>query len=200
MTRPLGTTTTKHTIDVASKKLFTLRGYEGFTMRVLARESGVSLSSIYHFYADKDALLKSLYEQTNRHLGEQRTAQTAPATASQMLLERILFQFEHAEDVVFVLKYYLHFRDTFPKRHDGYLPPKAALHIEEVLAYGVKTGEYQLDEEAIASESKMVAHAINGFLLEYYPDKLKGAELASLCANIHDFVTRAIKAKGVAAK
>ncbi len=200
MTRPLGTTTTRHTIDIASKQLFTLRGYEGFTMRVLAKESGVSLSSIYHFYADKDALLKSLYEETNKFLGEQRAKQATAATASQMLLERIAFQFQHAEDVVFVLKYYLHFRSTFPKRVDGYLPPKAALHVEEVLAYGVKTGEYQLDEAAIASEAKMVAHTINGFLLEYYPEQLEDTELSALCANIHDFVTRAVTAKGVAAK
>lgn len=199
MTRPLGTTTTKNTIDVASKKLFTIRGYEGFTMRVLAKESGVSLSSIYHFYTDKDTLLKSLYEDTNRQLGAQRAEQVAPTTASQMLLERIVFQFEHAEDVVFVLKYYLHFRDTFPKRDGGYLPPKAALHIEEILAHGVRTGEYRLNDADIASESKMVAHTINGFLLEYYPDKLEETELASLCANIHDFVTRAITAKGVPA-
>lgn len=200
MSRPPGTTTTKNTIDLASKKLFTLRGYEGFSMRVLSKESGVSLSSMYHFYKDKDALLQSLYHETNKHLGEERTKLVTPQTASQMLLERIAFQFEHAEDVVFVLKYYLHFRSAFPKRVDGYLPPKAALHIEEVLAYGVKTGEYQLDDAAIASESKMVAHTINGFLLEYYPEQLEDTELRVLCTNIHDFVTRAVKAKEVPVK
>ncbi|MFZ1484265.1 MAG: hypothetical protein WAS36_04615, partial [Candidatus Saccharimonadales bacterium] len=59
---------------------------------------------------------------------------------------------------------------------------------------------YRLDDAAIASEAKMVAHTINGFLLEYYPERLEEIELSTLCANIHDFVTRAIKAKGVAAK
>lgn len=169
-------------------------------MRVLAKESGVSLSSIYHFYKDKDTLLKSLYHETNSNLGHERQKQPAPTSAKQMLLDRISFQFNHAEDVVFVLKYYLHFRSTFPKRVTGYLPPKAALHIEEVLAYGVESGEFNIDDKAIASESKMVAHTINGFLLEYYPEKLEATELNALCANIHDFVWRAITAKGAHAK
>jgi AcrR family transcriptional regulator len=200
MTRPLGTTTTKHTIDIASKRLFTLSGYEGFTMRTLSKQSGVSLSSMYHFYKDKDDLLHSLYHQANKSLGDERAKLATPKTASEMLLQRITFQFEHAEDIVFVLKYYLHFRSTFPKRTDGYLPPKAALHVEEVLARGVETGEYKLDDAEIASEAKMVAHTINGFLLEYYPEQLEDTELGVLCADIHDFVTRAITAKGAPAK
>ncbi|HSE60777.1 MAG TPA: TetR/AcrR family transcriptional regulator, partial [Candidatus Saccharimonadales bacterium] len=106
---------TDELIRTTAKRLFAGYGYDGVSMRTLAQESGVSLSSIYHFFRDKDVLLKAVYLETNRRLGLARMQLPTQPTAEQMLAQLINFQFEHTEDVVYVLKYYLHFRDAFAK-------------------------------------------------------------------------------------
>ena len=65
-------------IRTTSKRLFAKYGYDGISMRILAKESGVGLSSIYHFFKDKDILLKTIYEETNRTLGVERSQLPPP--------------------------------------------------------------------------------------------------------------------------
>ncbi len=187
---------TKSTIVQAAKRQFSLNGYEGFTMRTLAKESGVGLSSIYHFFKDKDILLKYIFDQTNTQLGTQRALLPKRRSAQKMLHDRIVFQFTHIEDVVFVLKYYLHYRSDFLKLESGFLPSKAYLHIEEVLAYGRITREF-IFANSVEEEAKVIAHAINGFLLEYYPNPPKGAELNRVTNSIFRFLMRALTNKEV---
>lgn len=188
---------TRTTILTHSKQLFARTGYEGFSIRILAKESGLGISSIYHFFADKDELLKIVFDQTNRQLGKKRAALPARKTAAAMLMQRIRFQFENIEDIVFVLKYYIHFRPTFLKLGNGYLPPKSTLHIEEVLAHGCQTGEFMIAEADIPEESKVIAHAINGYLLEYYPAVPEGKELDEVSKAIHTFLMRSLTNKEV---
>lgn len=194
--RIAGKTATKQTIELTARSLFARVGYEGFSMRLLAQECGVSLSSLYHFFKDKDDILKHIYLMTNRQLGIQRGALDDGKTMSEMLWKRIEFQFEHIEQVVFVLKYYLHFRQSFEKNSEGHLPHKSALHIEEVLHRGIKDGDIVIGEDEILQEAKIVAHAINGFMLEYYPDSPEPEERKHLIDSMHDFILRALYAKG----
>lgn len=189
-------TTTRSTILKKSKRLFATNGYEGFSMRTLVSESGIGLSSIYHFFTDKDEILKEIFDTTNTELGIARSKLPVTVTADAMLLNIIKFQFEHIEDVVFVLKYYLHFRPNFLKLDSGYLPQKGYLHIEEVLEAGVRSQEFSIHEPDIAKEAKVIAHAINGFLLEYYPKPPKKDELESVVDSIHAFLMRSLTNKG----
>ncbi|NCU37812.1 TetR/AcrR family transcriptional regulator [Candidatus Saccharibacteria bacterium] len=186
------TTTTKITILKKSKELFATNGYEGFSMRILAKESGVGLSSIYHFFNDKDEILKEVFDATNKELGIARANLPTRSSAEAMLLDRINFQFQHIEDVVFVLKYYLHFRPSFLKLDSGYLPSKGYLHIEEVLQLGVENKEFSIKPSEIFKEAKVVAHAINGFLLEYYPSPPTKEELTDIVTSIHTFLMRSL--------
>ena len=186
------TAATYNTITKTAKEIFARSGYDGLSMRTLAEESGVGLSSIYHFFADKDVLLKKIFDETNTQLGAQRAKLPKRKTASYLLRDRIKFQFEHIEDVVFVLKYFLHFREQFNHQDRGYVPAKAYLHIEEVLLLGLQTGEFTLGLNDIASEAKIVTHAINGFLLEYYPNPPTGRELAEVIGGLHSFIMRAL--------
>ena len=194
--RLAGKTATKQTIELTARALFARVGYEGFSMRTLARACGVSLSSLYHFFEDKDDILRHIYQLTNRQLGQQRGLLDDGNSMAEMLRIRIEFQFDHIEEVVFVLKYYLHFRQTFEKNAEGHLPHKSALHIEEVLQRGVRDGELTLGDDELLQEAKIVAHAINGFLLEYYPDTPGPDERTNLIDNMHDFILRALYAKG----
>src|SRR4051794_3381448 len=95
---------TDELIRVTAKRLFAKFGYEGVSMRVLAEKSGVGLSSIYHFFKDKDVLLKDIYLATNRELGKERQILPDKASAEAMLAQLIDFQLKHIEDVVYVLK------------------------------------------------------------------------------------------------
>lgn len=194
------TMNTRHTILKKSKKLFATNGYEGFSIRILAKECNVGISSIYHFFTDKDEILKEVFDSTNKELGIARSKLPNDTSAEKMLLDRIEFQFKHIESVVFVLKYYLHFRPNFLKLDSGYLPSKAYLHIEEVLEAGVKSGIFTINPDEIYKESKVVAHAINGFLLEYYPTPPKKSEFNDVTMSIHNFIMRSLTNKEVAMK
>lgn len=157
------------TIEAHTRHIFALKGYDGLSIRTLSKESGIGLSSIYHFFEDKDVLLQYTFDRTNTGLGKQRLLLPPRKNATDMLRDRIAFQFSHAEDVVFVLKYYMHYRYTFLHSDTKVLPTKADLHIEEVLHKGIATGEFAVANNKIDSQAKIITHAINGFLLENYP-------------------------------
>lgn len=182
----------RNTIIKKARTLFARNGYEGFSMRLLAEETALGLSSIYHFFRDKDELLTEIFNSVNTSLGVTRATLPNRRTASAALRDRIEFQFQHIEEVVFVLKYYLHFRNNYDKHPGGFLPPKAYLHIDEVLNKGLKTGEFEIKPNQLEEESKVVAHAINGFLLEYYPYQPRGKELSKLISSIHRFLMRSL--------
>jgi AcrR family transcriptional regulator len=180
-----------------AKHLFASEGYEGLSMRILASASGVGISSIYHFFTDKDVLLKDIFDRTNTFLGDERLLLRKRATAEHMLRDRIDFQFEHMEDVVFVLKYYLHYRQDFMALPGKILPPKAYLHIEEVLHKGISTGEFSVANNQLETQAKIITHSINGFLLEYYPEVPRGTARKELVGGLTEFIMRSLKYKEV---
>ena len=170
--------------------LFALQGYEGVSMRILADEVGIASSVLYHYFSDKNVLLKEIYTITNTNLGKHRAELPPTKNANDMLMQRIMFQLDHAEEIVYVLKYFLSQRRFLSKFKTGYVPPKTTQHIEEVLAFGQKTGEfYVLDIEL---DAKVITHAINGFILEYYPAKLTKKEKDVLADLMHNFLLRAL--------
>lgn len=182
---------TQQHIYEAAKHIFAERGYDGLSMRTLAKDAGISLSVIYHHYPDKDILLKHIFDTTNTQLGLERKRLKTTNTMSDALLQRIEFQFKHIEAIVFVLKYYLHYRPSFQKNSTGFVPEKTSLHIEEVLEQGRQTGELR-DDIDIVQEAKIITHAINGFLLEYFPANPKGQEKKELVRHLHAFILRSI--------
>jgi AcrR family transcriptional regulator len=182
---------TKEIILKKATEIFALQGYEVFSIRNLADEIPLAPSVLYHYFKDKDALLKEMFESTNRNLGEKRSNLIQPKTASEMLKQRIEFQLDYSEEIVAVLKYYLAYRNDFEKFKNGFVPDKSALHIEEVLSFGVETKEFKVKN--IEDDAKVITHAINGFLLEYYPYKPKGKEKKELIERIYSFLIRALK-------
>jgi len=188
---------TINTIRQHAKRIFASRGYDGLSMRNLSTESGIGLSSIYHFFADKDVLLNDVYNRTNTELGVERAKLPTRKNAEHMLKDLISFQFDHMEDVVFVLKYYLHYRHTFLALPERILPPKAYLHVEQVLHRGIGAGAFNIPSHEIAMQSRIVTHAINGFLLEYYPYVPAPSERRTLVLQITTFIMRSLQYKEV---
>lgn len=181
--------TTDKKIISKTQSLFAHRGYDGVSMRVLADKLNISPSVIYHYFKDKDVLLRTMYEQTNRELGIQRAKLILSENVEQNLRQLLLFQFEHMQEIVAVLKYYLHFRNQFLKQLDGRLPQKAALHVEEILEHAIK-GSYFKEE--VMSEVKMITHVINGFILEIYPSKMPKEEVDALVNQLSQFILRSL--------
>jgi AcrR family transcriptional regulator len=172
-------------------ELFSVSGYDAFSIRTLAQRIPITPSVIYHYYDDKDSLLKAMFDYANRQLGQARAELPHPKSASKMLMQRIEFQLDHADLIVAVLKYYLTYRNKFPRFEVGFVPDKSSLHIEEVLEYGVKTGEFVVDD--LKKDAKVITHAINGFLLEYYPYRPEGKEKKELITTIYTFLVRALR-------
>ena len=177
----------------SAKTIFARGGYDALSMRTLSKESSIGLSSIYNYFEDKDELLKTIFDKINTNLGVQRKLLPKRNSAKKMLEDRISFQFKYIEDIVFVLKYYLHFRPSFLHIDSGYIPAKAYLHIDEVITKGIETGEYYSSDEI--ADAKIMAHAINGFLLEYFPDTPRGKELKQLVLSLTDFLDRSMSAR-----
>lgn len=176
----------------AAKKIFATSGYDGLSMRTLSTQTGIGLSSIYHFFENKDLLLKYIFDQTNRELGVARRKLRDRPTAELMLKDRIEFQFAHMEDVVFVVKYYLQFREHFLALPTKHLPDKSYLHIEEVLYKGLSTGEFSMPAGEVARQARIITHAVNGYLLEYYPVQPKPAERKQVVHDLTMFVMRSL--------
>jgi AcrR family transcriptional regulator len=178
---------TDELIRKTAKHLFAKYGYDGVSMRILAKESGVGLSSIYHFFKDKDILLKAIYTDTNRELGLERSKLPEQPTAERMLSLLINFQFDHIEDIVYVLKYYLYFRQDFAAMPTKTLPAKSLLHVEEVIHKGISTGEFNIGASGVEAKARVVSHTINGYLLEYYPAVPHGKERQEIIEEIVSF-------------
>ncbi len=182
--------TTEEKIISETTKIFALKGGDGFNIRDLSTKVGVAPSVIYHYFSGRDQLLKKMFRHVGKKLGEKRHKLPQTADASAALRSRILFQFENATEVAAVLKYYLYERKIFPKIKTGYLPDRAYLHIEEVLKLGLHNHQFYVKD--IRRDSKVIAHAINGFVLEYYPNIPVKKELSTLVDQVHDFLLRAL--------
>ncbi|HSE61419.1 MAG TPA: hypothetical protein VLA88_03955, partial [Candidatus Saccharimonadales bacterium] len=59
--------------------------------------------------------------------------------------------------------------------------------VEEVVRMGIESGEFKVDDKDIAAKAKVVAHTINGYLLEYYPDIPRGKERREIVNDIVSF-------------
>ncbi len=187
-------TNTRELILQKAAHSFALSGYDGFSIRSLAEQIPITPSVMYHYFSDKDELLKVMFDSLNTALGKKRAALPKSPNAAEMLKQRIRFQIDNQEAIVAVLKYYLAYRKNFKKFKNGFVPDKSALHIEEVLQFGIETKEFS--DIHLEDDAKVITHAINGFLLEYYPHTPKGAEKDELVNRIYSFLIRALKGGG----
>jgi AcrR family transcriptional regulator len=58
--------------------LFAARGYNGLSMRELARQLGVSTGTLYHYFPSKDAIFASMFQQLAADAIESTTAAAPP--------------------------------------------------------------------------------------------------------------------------
>jgi AcrR family transcriptional regulator len=174
-----------------ASEIFASGGLGEFRIRLLAIKSGIAPSVIYHYYKDEKSLLKAMFNYTNAELGKKRAMLPVSRNTESMLKQRINFQLDNADKIVAVLKYYLAFRKNFPKNNGGFIPDKSSLHMEEVLEFAKKEGIYK--RNLLKDDAKVMTHAINGFLLEYFPYRVEGKEKTALVNRIYKFLYLSLK-------
>lgn len=183
-------TETKNKLMQKTKEHFALSGFEGSSIRQIASSCNVSTSVIYHYWKTQEEMLDSIFEEARKQLGVKRKLLKPVSKPKDLLKQRIEFQFDNSLDVVFILKYYAHFRSKFVKNSEGFVPKEAYTHILEVLKYGVSVGEFK--DKDLTTQAKVITHAINGFVLEYFPQIPKGKAKSKLVNEITNFIYRAI--------
>ena len=181
---------TRSAILSTATQLVAQNGCHGIAMRDLAKAVGVTQSVMYHYFTDKDELLLEMYLYANANLGAARSALEPLATTEERLRQLIFFQLDHAELICSVLRYYLYKRDVFHQLGTGVLPEKATLHVEEVLQLGVNQGEVVSID--IPTEARVIAHSINGYILEYYPYMPTGKTADELVNGMVRFMMRSL--------
>jgi AcrR family transcriptional regulator len=163
---------------------------EELSMRHIADRVGISQSVIYHHFGSKDELLREVFDYCRYQLGKEREKLDEKENVQKMFRERIGFQLENTDMIMVILKYYTENPNQFDKQKYGYLPPRSADHIKEVLEKGKDDGVYDYDE--LNLDAKVIAHSINGFVTEYHGHKIDEDEKSKLVEDIAQFFERAL--------
>jgi AcrR family transcriptional regulator len=71
---------TKEVLYRSGVRLFAERGYHGTSVREVAADAGIHMSSMYHHFPDKQGLLREIFARTVRDLAEAVHAAMAAAT------------------------------------------------------------------------------------------------------------------------
>lgn len=181
---------TKTTIVKAATNCLATKGYSGASMRDIAKDSHVQTSVIYYYFSDKNSLFEAVYE----HILAALQADIAPIRAiddsSKRLRAILAYQLKKRKMLAALLNYFVGQTDKFSKYSDGgYVPAGAYYHILETLQLGSKSGVYQSHTSLF--DAKIIAHIMNGFVLEYASRPLPKAESDRLVQAIADFIEAA---------
>ncbi|MCX8008729.1 MAG: TetR family transcriptional regulator [Patescibacteria group bacterium] len=154
-------------------------GIEGLSIRSLARALSIPPSLVcYHFHSKKE-LEASMASYAIDVLATERKHLCVHASLEENIKDRIAFQFKHARYVVAILKYYMGNREDFQKHDHGYLPETAYQHIKEILPE-----RYEHRDQ----RAKILTHAINGYVLEYFPETMDEREIRALVCTLKDLL------------
>jgi AcrR family transcriptional regulator len=182
--------TTSEAILNSATRLLAQHGAAGTTMRAIASDTGVQASVIYHYYATKEDLLRSVRQQLNTQLDAAFDQAPPVADAPAWLRQRLTLNFEHREHIVSLLQYFMAAKADFPQQDGGYVPPRAYRHMREIIDRGISEGVYRSDNPDF--DAKILAHLVNGFLIEHYPHDLTPPDQARLVEQIASFIERAL--------
>jgi len=169
-------------------------GYAGTSIRDVARKANVQSSVIYYYFPDKDALLYAAFREITAKLQTDMAPIRNTDNASAMLRAVINYQFQQRRILAALLNYFVARSDDFPKLDvGGYVPAQAYYHIFGCLQTGSKTGQYQSHTSLF--DAKIVAHIMNGFILEYASRPLPQRECDQLVEAIASFIEAAAQTK-----
>jgi len=185
--------TTKKAIITAATDCLALKGYEGASMRDVAAAAHVQTSQIYYYFSDKSELFEAVFRQIIQNLRDDIEPIREIEDVTERMRAIIDYQLRKRKMLAALLNYFVAQSHKFPKRDDdGYVPASAYMHVLECLKIGEASGIYQSHTSMI--DAKIIAHIMNGFILEYANRPLAKLQREKLVAAIADFIESATKA------
>lgn len=180
----------KKAIIEAATDCLARKGYEGSSMRDVAAAADVHTSAIYYYFSDKAELFEAVYMQIIKNLQRDIAPIRVITDPSERLRAILTYQFTKRKMLAALLNYFVGQSDKFPRRSDdGYVPAGAYMHIIECLKLGEALGIYRSHTSGF--DAKIIAHIMNGFILEYAHRPLNRDQCATLVTAIASFIEAA---------
>jgi len=176
----------------AAWRVFAARGVQGTGLEHVARHMGVSRTSLYHYYPDKDSLVRDLTEELLR---EEERAFLAALNRAGSALERID---RLSDDLTSVFADWLAVGTMFlDLRHLGddrfrRFYRKARKLLANLIAEGQQSGEILPALDA-GMASAAVIGMIDGLLLQYLIEPRAFADLARMREQVRGLVRRGLE-------
>ena len=141
-------------LDVALR-LFTQRGYFNTSVHDIQHEAQVSIGSIYHHFANKEAIAKELFDSTEEKMYTAITGIIANYSSSEERCKAIVFYlFDVTESNPEFMHYMLY------AKHREFLPNEKPVcssrpfsQMKEIIASGIATGEIRKIDVNVAATS-----------------------------------------------
>lgn len=184
---------TRDRVLAAARRLFVRHGYFNTSMPEIVREAGVSVGSIYHHFADKQAIASALYRETMEGILASMRAQAEPEPTTRgrlQALTRLLY--EACERDPDRLEYMLFVRHT---EVDPEEPPVCLAAPFQAVARWI--GEGQRRREVVPGPTELVAGVFMGSILKVVELRLRGRidrPLPGLARDAFSLAWRAIAA------
>jgi AcrR family transcriptional regulator len=166
-------------------------GPEQVSMRQIADQASIQQSVLYYHFKSKEDMLKQAFLLAQQQIREALEQLPPLATAPALLRQRIVYHLQHGHLIIPMLRYFMAIKQAAPQEPGGYIPPQAYRHIREAIELGIEQGVYRTD--TIDQDAKVIVHALNGFVMEYYPDQPYSDELID---SIQSFIERGLQKGG----
>lgn len=161
---------TRDRILAAARWLFVRRGYFNTAMPDIVREAGVSVGSIYHHFADKQAIASALYRGTMEDIlaAMRERAEPEPTTRGRLQALTTLL-YEACEQDPDRLEYMLFVRHT---EVDPGEPPVCLAAPFEAVARWMREGQRR--GEVVPGSAELAAGVFMGAILKVVELRLRG--------------------------
>ena len=184
---------TREKILSATLSLFSNKGYFNTSVRDIARESGVSIGSIYHHFKDKEGIASAMYNNLLvRMMTELSQIKASNDTAHDRCRGVIIFLFEMTEQEPEVMEFML------SSKHRDFLPNEKPVcssapfeMMRELVKDGMVSGEIKVMDLMVASSClygasiRMITSRLDGLIekpLQEYLDVIYLSSWKSVAA------------------
>jgi AcrR family transcriptional regulator len=188
----MATSDTKQVLIDNVLNLLATHGPAQISMRKIAEAAGVQQSVIYHYFGGKDELLSQPFLAAQAQLRQALADLTWTEDTHELLRQRIRYHLDNGKYILPMLRYFMAYKEERKGEPGSYIPPQALYHIRQVIEQGVTEGIYESDDPE--ADAKVVVHALNGFVIEYYPHANDINE--ETVARIQSFIERALRKEG----
>ena len=175
----------------AARRVFTQRGVAGTGLTHVAEVAGMGRSSLYHYYPDKQSLLRDLVKQT---LVEEREVfegvlrgEGAPHERVERLARVLVSLFDEYAGAVRMMSD-LRLLDAAPFRS---FFRKVRAELAAVIAEGQARGDFDPDLDPALSAATLIG-AIDGLLFQHFADGRAFATLDGLADAVARFARKAL--------